>query len=441
MKVAVIGGGISGLTAAYKLSQQGAEVTLLERNTSLGGLAASFDTGNYWLEKYYHFVCGGDFGLFRLIEELGISEELHWNFSETSFFYEGKLYPFRGSLDLFRFSPLSFFSRIRFGLSVLYARYMKNWQRLDKIPAREWLIKIIGEQAYQVIWEPLLRIKFGHYHDQISAAWLCHRIHRISQSRPHWWEKEKMGYMTGGSKTLMDRLSQKISTQGGKIHLNTPVSQILAQNDRVTGIEFGGERHSFDKVVAAIPIPRLIRLLPENTGPLTTQFTESLLKINYIGVVCMVLRLKHSITDYFWVNINDFSLSINGIIEYTNLNPCPRLQGDKIVYVPFYLPTTEARYTYSSPQLYEEYCRALAKINPDFDTSWVVDYRVFRNPYAQAICTTDFWQKIPQCKTPLTNFYFLDSIHIYPEDHTLSGMARLAYEVSDLVLEKNVFRK
>ena len=38
MKVAVIGGGISGLTTAFRLSKMGAEVTLLERNPRLGGL-------------------------------------------------------------------------------------------------------------------------------------------------------------------------------------------------------------------------------------------------------------------------------------------------------------------------------------------------------------------------------------------------------------------
>ena len=148
----------------------------------------------------------------------------------------------------------------------------------------------------------------------------------------------------------------------------------------------------------------------------------------------MILRLKKSITKYFWVNINDSKMSINGIIEYSNLNPVSQFGGDTILYIPFYLPTDEPRYKFSHTKLLEEYSGALQMINPDFNSDWIVDYKVFRTPYAQAICTTNFDKLIPHYNQPVKNFYFLDSIHIYPEDRTLSGMARTAYESSDTIL-------
>ena len=433
MKVAVIGGGISGLTTAFKLSQAGAAVTVYERSSRLGGLASSFDMGAYQLERYYHFVCGGDEGLYQLLRELEIFDKLKWQQSTTGFFYEGKLYPFRGGLDLLRFSPISLFSRLRFGLIVLYARFLRDWQSLDEIPAKQWLINFLGQSTYQVIWEPLLKIKFGRYHEQVSAAWLCHRIYRVSKSRPNLFEPEKMGYVEGGCQTIIDALERKISLQGGEIRLNSPVQSILVENDQVSGVVVDDTQHQYDKVVAAVPLSRLNRLLPKTNLPKVANLKAALEQIHYIGVVCLVLRLKKSLTDYFWVNINDSSMSINGIIEYTNLNPCPELGGDKIVYVPFYLPTDEPRYTFKPQQLLAEYLAALKQINPDFRSDWVIDYRVFRNPQAQAICTTDFLKKIPDYNPPVPNLLFLDSIHIYPEDRTLSGMADLAYNIASLI--------
>jgi len=130
-RIIIIGGGISGLTAAWELTRRGREVVLLERRDVLGGLARSAPLNGKPLEVYYHFICGGDRHLVELVNELGLADRLHWRPGRTSYFVNGRLYPFTTPLDLLRFSPLSLTSRLRFGLHALRCRRMTDWQSLE----------------------------------------------------------------------------------------------------------------------------------------------------------------------------------------------------------------------------------------------------------------------------------------------------------------------
>ena len=163
LEIAVIGGGVSGLSAAYFLSKQGHKVTVFERDETPGGLASSFDFGGAPIEKYYHFICTGDSDLIDLCHEISIADDLCWRDTKMSFLYEGKLYPFGTPLDLLFFKPVGLLGRLRFGFNVMYARSLKYWEKLENEFASTWLIRHIGQQAYDVIWKPLLQIKFGEY--------------------------------------------------------------------------------------------------------------------------------------------------------------------------------------------------------------------------------------------------------------------------------------
>ncbi len=215
--VVIIGGGISGLTTAYELTRRGHHVTVLDRRETLGGLARSVQIGDRDIERYYHFICGGDQNLIELIAELGLSARLHWRPGKTSYFVQGRMYPFTTPLDLLGFSAISLLSRIRFALHAARCRQMRNWQDIEHLTAQEWLLDTVGSEAYEVIWRPLLQIKFGRYYDQVSAPWLWHRVHRFSQSRHSLWRPEQLGYLEGGSQVLIDALAEFIVAGGGKI--------------------------------------------------------------------------------------------------------------------------------------------------------------------------------------------------------------------------------
>jgi len=70
MKIAIVGGGLTGLVAGYRLSQKGHKITIFEKEKELGGLAGGFKLGGTYLEKTYHHIFRKDKYIIDLIEEL-----------------------------------------------------------------------------------------------------------------------------------------------------------------------------------------------------------------------------------------------------------------------------------------------------------------------------------------------------------------------------------
>jgi len=204
--VVVIGGGLAGLAASYDLVRGGHRVTLLEAALDFGGLASSFRLEGHPVGRFYHFICLSDSHLLQLIHELGLDHLLHWQNTLTAFYHKRRMYSFGTAPDLLRFSAVPWLQRLRLGLHILHSRYRSQWRWLDQIPAKPWLIENIGEEAYNVIWHPLLRIKFGDYYDRISAAWIWHRIWRVARSRRSLFERETLGSLEHRTATLVDAL-------------------------------------------------------------------------------------------------------------------------------------------------------------------------------------------------------------------------------------------
>lgn len=429
-RVVVIGAGLTGLTAAYDLARAGAQVTLLDDNAVLGGLAGSLSIAGQAVENYYHFICRADHHLVQLVDELDLSAQLHWRHTRTSFYHNGRLYSFGTPIDLLRFDAVPFLQRMRFGLHILRSRYRHNWRWLDQFPAKAWLIENIGEEAYNVIWHPLLRIKFGEHYDRISAAWIWHRIWRVARSRRSLFGRESFGYLEEGSATLVNRLADWLQQQPNvTVRPHASAQQIDVQAGDVRGVIVDGERLTCDAVVSTGALPQLDRLVPGQTAA----YFQKARQIQYIGVVCALFSLKRSFSPNFWLNTNDPRISFNGIIEQTNLNQQWRASGLNLIYVPFYLPITEPRYQFSDEQLCAEYAGMLKLINPAFDESWILERWVSRAPYAQAICTTGFANLMPEHRTPIRGLYVADSTQFYPEDRTLSAAVQQGRRIAGFI--------
>lgn len=431
MRVSVIGGGVAGIAAAYDLARAGHAVTVYEAGSRLGGLAGSFDFGGDEIERFYHFICRPDVALLQMAEEVGLGETIAWRHSPMGYFVDGHEYPFGTPMELLRFSPVSLWDRIRLGLMIVRARLVTRWQTLEHRTAKEWLISLVGERAYSVVWDPLLRVKFGPHHDRVAAPWMWHRIHRVAQSRDGLMAKERMGYFRVGTQMLVDRMIGLLEDAGVTVRLETPVREVVLEGGRVAGIQTASGLDACDAVVSTVAPPLLARVLPAAAGA----FRDDLASIEYLGVACMILKLTHPISRNFWLNVNDPAITFNGIIEYTNLNPRPDLNGRRIAYIPFYVETTDPRYTMSNEAMFEEYTTALARVNPAFTREWVVDYRVFRDPYAQAVCPPNFSKRIPPHRAPVPGLYVCDSTQLYPSDRTISGMIGIGRHVATLVSE------
>lgn len=433
-KICIIGAGLAGLSAAYDLGRKGYKVTILEANSEIGGLASSINLEDLRIERFYHFVCTSDSDLLELVDELGLNNHIHWSPTKTSFFYSGKLYSFGSPLDLLRFSPVPFIQRIRFGLNIINSRYRRIWQKLDRISAKSWLTQQIGEQAYQVIWDPLLRIKFGRFHDQISAAWIWHRIHRVASSRRKFWEGDYLGYLENGSETLIVRLLEFLEKMPN-VHIltDTRVDRIQIEGGKVIGVELMGQEQAIacSQVISTIALELLSKIAPDIPDELMSKIDQ----IDYLGVICGLLKLRRPLTDSFWVNVNDREIPFNGFIEYSNLNKHLNRRGKHILYVPYYIPTSDPRFSYTDDQLKGEIIAGVEKIQPEFDETWIEEFLISRAAQAQAICSVNFSELVLQHRTPVDGLFITDSSQYYPEDRTISAAIRLGRRVADIILE------
>jgi len=423
-RVVVIGGGPAGIKAAHALVKAGLEVTLLEGSSVLGGLASSFDVQGVRIERYYHFICKGDDHLVDTLAELGLSQRLHWRDSRMAYFVDGRLYPFLTPVELLRFSPLSVLDRVRAGAAVKLAQRMKE-EDLAEERAIPWLKRMFGERAYRVIWEPLMRFKFAEHAPDISAAWIWARMVRLSRSRTSPW-REELGYIDGGSKVVLEGLGRDFEARGGRVVLGAAVETIPIEGGRATGVRVNGETISADAVISTATTSRFIQMAPALDGP----YVEGLRRIPTIGIFCLFLRLARPVTQFFWVNANDPRVPFAGMIEYTNLNPLPELEGDTILYVPQYLSADDPRYAQSDEEVLRRYTDALALMHPAFDRSWVKFSAVFRDRFAQPICLTDYRRTTPSVQTPVPNLFLTDSCQLHPHDRTISGSFGLGLEAA-----------
>ncbi|MBI2424718.1 MAG: NAD(P)/FAD-dependent oxidoreductase [Candidatus Hydrogenedentes bacterium] len=410
MKIGIIGAGISGLSTALALARRGHEVHVFQREHAVGGLIATFDFGGIPIEHFYHFLCTADRGYFNLCKELGIGDRLRFKKASTGFYYEGRLFNMNSPLDLLRFSPIPFTQRIRFGLFALEARARTEWVQLDELTAKPWLIDRIGKQTYDVVWHPLLALKFGAFHDRISAAWMWHRIHRVAKC------KGRMGYLEGGTALLLDTLLRGLKDAGVTIHPGQPVTGILADENRVQGLRFeGAADFACDRVVSTVPLSVLARLLP----PHWEAYAKDLRRVDYIGVSCLIFKLRKRVSPHFWLNVHDHRVPFNGIIEYTNLNP---LDGAcHLAYVPYYTALDSPFYTMEETELTLKSWEALKLLAPQLGDADLIDHHLARTPFAQAICPTGFLNIVPDMNAPIGGLHVLDSTLLYPEDRTQSG--------------------
>ncbi|MBX3177816.1 MAG: NAD(P)/FAD-dependent oxidoreductase [Candidatus Hydrogenedentes bacterium] len=411
MRVGIIGAGISGLSAALALRQAGHEVDVFQREDEAGGLLATFDFDGVPVEHFYHFLCRTDIGFFRFCQQLEISPFLRFDEVSTGFYYNGAPFRFCKPLDLLLFPGFPLADRLRLGKFAIDIRKRQDWEALDRIPAKQWLIDRLGETVYRVVWEPLLALKFGDYHDRISAAWIAHRVHRVARSR------NQMGYLEGGTRRLLDTLVARLEAEGVRLHTGRPVKRILAEGDRVSGLAFDGHPdHACDRVISTVPLPVLAGLLPAGWE----EYAAALSRIDYIGVVCVALKLRRPVSRHFWYNVHDPRIPFNGIIEYTNLNPMPGL-GGHLVYVPYYAATDRPIYSLPDAEAVAQSWAALKRMNPALEDGDLLDSHVARTPYAQAICPAGFQDMLPDQIAPLKGLRLLDSTFLYPEDRTQSG--------------------
>ena len=346
------------------------------------------------------------------------------------FCHRGRLHPWSSARDLLAFDGMSLAARLRYGAGLLYCSRLSSWRRLDGVAAEPWLRRLLGDEAYDATWAPLLDLKFDHHAARISAAWVWHRVRRVARSRKNVLSRERLGFLAGGTEVLVEALEGELRRRGVALRPSTPIERILVEGGRAVGLRTaGGEVHACDRVIAAVPLPHFVRMAPD----LPEGYRRRLAATEFLAVRCVTLLLSEPLTPYFWLNVHDERIPWNGCIELSNLNPDAAPGGAHVLYVPFYLPREHPRFALAPEALYRETLDGLRRINPRFDERWVKAWAVSTDPYAQVVCPVGFADRVPPHRTPVSGLYLIESSQLYPSDRTIAGTLDLAREAAALV--------
>jgi protoporphyrinogen oxidase len=406
LTVAVLGGGISGLTCALRLAKAGRRVTLIEASEQLGGLGTFFEHEGRTFEKFYHCMLPSDGPLLGVLETLGLREEVYWKPTTFAYAHKGRFFPLNTAIDLLKFAPLRFIDRIRVGLTGLYGRLVSD-RGLDDITTVKWLTRLSGSRAFAKFWQPMLEAKFGDRYHDVPALWFWTRFNREKGES----KGESKGYIRGGYKRITDTCARVLGELGADIRLQTSVQGIdLDPEGRVRVTTTSGS-DTFDQIVITLPTPQLERLI----GPsLRAQLPALDSTTDYQGVINCLLFLKKPLTPHYWVATPESEHPFDGVVETSTLTD-PADRGDRhVVYLTKYLHRDDPRFSQDESSLRAAWIPALKKLFPQLQQADIEASYIFHAPFVEPIYKLGQMKLRPPESLVTGSVYLANTAQVYP---------------------------
>lgn len=427
--IAILGGGMLGLSAAYCcLKQRLGRVVVYEADNELGGLTGTFEVCGTRVEKYHHFICHSDYVVLKQMAEFNLDHLIHWSDCRMGMFVQNRLFDFTTPGDLLHFDAISLASRLRLGASMLWLRQKRDWKPLENISASTWLKRWTGPRCYDVVWSHLMKSKFDVFEDQIPLSWLWARTSRDTGSKRSGSPLEHYGYVKGSFAVLIDEYSKRIKESGGELRAGCPVKGISRTKDGRFLVTTENAQETHKAVISTIPLPPLLSVATF----FSDDYRASLSSVNYQTILNVVLVLKRSLSRFFWLNIGD-PLPFPGVIEFSRVRDISEFNGRTIVYLPNYMPAHHRLNQLSDNQLLDVYVQALSAVFPDFDREWIEASFVFRHPFADPYYTLNYSKLLPDHSSPYPRLLVYNTAQIYPITRNVSNSILFGQNAAEML--------
>lgn len=419
-RLIIVGGGLTGLSAALIAAQQGAQVTVLEATQELGGLLQTVDIGPGRTEYFYHHHFSHDEEFKWLLRQLDIEDRLKFTPTTMGVFRNGTLYPFNTPADLLSFAPMTWTDKFRFAASSFYLAKVCNWRTCEHIGALEWFRKFSGKSASQSLWEPMLKIKFGDHAKDLPLSWMAGRLRQRLNSRRG--AQEMLGYMDGSLHTLLVRLEEKLRSLDVQLHTQAPVQELLSSSGRICGVQTHRQTFMGEEVLFTAPTPAMAPLVQTHDAA----YAQALRQIKYFGAVCVVVETSRALSNTYWMNVADESFPFGGIIEHTNLVSPQNFGGRHVTYLSRYFPLDNPLAKMPEEKIIAEFLPGLKKIYPTLQGDEILRVRCFRTLTAAPVNELNFSQKLPRYQSPLPGLSVASMPQLYPDERSCNNCVRLA---------------
>ena len=424
MKIGIIGAGISGLTVAWNMIKAGHTVEIIEKEHEAGGIARGFKEPewNDSIEFFYHHWFTKDKALLSLINELGLSDDVVFRTPKTVMYYKGSFYPFDSIPAALLYPGLGFgINKIRFGFVGLYLRMTKNWQKLEKVTAKEWMTKYAGSFVYQTMWEPMMIGKFGEaYADRVSMAWLWARIYSRTI---------RLGTFNGGMQSFFDQFAKKLSDRDVTFRFRETAKKVEHLATGGLRVHTDQKDSVYDRVIVATSPQSMLSLSDELPQDYQTQLSS----LKHIGAVVTAVTLKKPLSPqgYYWYNLpKSEGFPCLALVEHTNFVPASHYNNETILYAGDYLENGHPYFSLSAEEMTKKLIPGFKMINPEFSENWIIRSYKFETNYAQPIPFVNQSKAIPPFSTSVEGLYFISMSQVYPWDRGMNFAVDAANNLS-----------
>ncbi len=424
MDIAIIGGGFTGLAAAYEVAKKGHTVTVFEKEAYLGGLAYGFKEKSWsWhIEAAYHHLFTNDRHIMALIQELGLTDKLIIKRPVTSTLWHGSMYQLDSPIHLLLFPGLSLIDKIRTAGILAFLKFFPLWKLLEHITAERLLTSVGGINAWKILWEPLLYGKFGTYAPHIAASWFWARIVKRTPS---------LCYISGGFHTLVTALEQAIIKNDGTILTSTTIKSVTKTANNTLLVTWNNQKQTFDRVLITTPTPLVAKIVPI----IPASYLRTLHTIPHTFAQTLIVETDRPILkNVYWLNVTDRSFPFLAAVAHTNFMSAKNYGGHHLTYFGNYLPQGHPYLSMTKEQLLKKFLPYIKRLAHDLRFT-IYNLQLFVGPYAQPIHQLRYSDHIPPIATPVDGVYLANMDFVVPWDRGTNYAVELGQRAAKIIHE------
>ncbi|MFO0865498.1 MAG: FAD-dependent oxidoreductase [Gemmataceae bacterium] len=333
MRVAVIGAGAAGITAAYELAKGGADVDVYEAGDAVGGLARTIDLWGQKVDLGPHRFFSNDLRVNKLWLEV-VGQDYDMVDRLTRIYYKKRFfdYPLKPANALWN---MGIFKAVSCVMSYFKEKIKPSFKEGQNETFESWVVGRFGRQLFDMFFKSYSEKLWGIKCDELDADFAAQRIKKFSLGEAI---KSALGFGKSKHKTLVDqfafplegtgvvyeRMAKKVEELGGNVYLNTPVRRILHENKKVYGLELTtGETRKYDHVVSTMPFTLLVKGLGDL--PVDIEYAVDQLKFRNTILVYLNVGGKDLFKDQ-WLYIHSPDLGTGRVTNFCNW--VPQINGD-----------------------------------------------------------------------------------------------------------------